>query len=199
MKKIIAILLIFFISNFIFLPALAQNEHQNTNHIIDAEFKTDLNVNKTSKGQIVQFISTEEYKINNFIIPKGTIFEGEVKHFKKGRFGYRRAKVVIKLNKMILPDSRTCKIQGTTKRHVLKGSAMGNVGKGIISLPPAIAVGAVGACVIIVEAVSIVGIVAIGPTTYAFGRALGSLTHGINYKKHQGDEIKLKIKAVETP
>ena len=195
-RKIFASLLIFFIINFTYLPVLARTEDYNSSRIIDAQYKTEFNINKASKGEVVQFISTENYQIDGVVIPKGTIFDGEIKHFNKGRWGYRRAKAIVKINKMIMPNGETYQIKAFTKRHVLKGSAMANVGKGIISFPVALVVGVAGAVVIIVEAVSIAGIIAIGPTTYAFGRIMGGLTHGVNYKKHQGDEIQLKVKDI---
>lgn len=196
-KKILSVLLAFFIINMTLMPVLADGEESySTSNIINAEFKTDLNVNKASNGQVVQFVSTEDYMVDGFMIPKGTIFNGEIKHFKKGRFGYRRAKVVIKINEIVLPNGETHKINAYTKRHVLKGSAVGNIAKGIISLPFAVVTGAVGVVVIVVEAVSIAGILIIGPTAYVFGEAMGKLTHGINYKRHKGDEIKLKIKSL---
>ena len=198
MKRFFTYLLILCIINFTFLPALAnKEENYNTNNIINAQYKTNFNINKASKGQVVQFVSTEDYKIENVIIPKGTIFNGEVKHYKKGRWGYRRAKAIIKINKMILPNGETYKIQASTKRHVLKGSALGNTGKGIITLPVALVVGVAGAVVIVVETISIAGLVLVGPTSYGIGRAMGGLTHGINYKKYYGDEIQLKIKTVK--
>jgi hypothetical protein len=195
-KKIFATLLIFCIMNLTILPTFAKNEMHKTNTIINAEFKTDLNVNKASRGQVVQFISTENYNVNGFEIPKGTIFSGEIKHMKKGRFGYRRAKAIITINKMILPNGEIHEIKAGTQRRVLKGSATGNITKGIITAPIAIVTGAVGIVVILVESISIVGILAIGPTSYLFGEAMGKLTHGINYKKYEGDEIQLKLKAL---
>lgn len=199
-KKIFTCFLLFCIVNFMYLPASAEeaDKDYNKSHIIEAIYKTEFNANKASKGQIIQFESTEDCKIGDTVIPSGTIFNGEVKHFKKGRWGYRRAKAVIIINKMILPDGQTYKIKASTKRHVLKGSAIANVGKGVVSFPVAIVVGTTGAVVMIVEAVSIVGLLLIGPTSYAIGRAMGKLTHGINYKKHEGDEIKLKIKSIES-
>jgi len=196
-KKIFASLLVIFIMNFIYLPVLAKDNDYKTNNIIDAQYKTEFNINKASKGEVVQFVSTQNYQIDGVVIPKGTIFNGEIKHFKKGRWGYRRAKAIVKINNMILPNGETYNIKAFTKKHVLKGSAMANVGKGIISFPVALVVGAAGVVVIIVEAVSIAGIIAIGPTTYAFGRIMGGLTHGVNYKKHEGDEIQLKIKTIK--
>ena len=200
-KKIFSILLVFCIMNFSFLPALAENEeyntdHISTSHIINAKFKTDLNAKDASKGQIVQFVSTQDCMVDGVKIPEGTIFNGEIKNVKKGRFGYRRAKVRIVINEMILPSGETQNIKAYTKRHVLKGPAAANIGKGIITLPVAVVTGVVGVVVIFVEAVTIVGIIVIGPTTYLFGEAMGKLTHGINYKKHEGDAIQLKIKSL---
>ena len=195
-KKIFSVLLVFCIMNFIYLPVLAEGEDYETSHIIKAEFKTGLNVNKASVGQVVQFVSTEDYNVEGLTIPQGTIFNGEIKHMKKGRFGYRRAKAVIKINEIVLPNGETHSVKAYTKRHVLKGSAVANVVKGIISFPVALAVGVAGVAVIIVEAVSIAGIILIGPTSYAFGETMGKLTHGVNCKKSAGDAIKLKVKSV---
>ena len=195
-KKIFSAILALCIMTFSLMPVLANSKDYSTSHIINAEFKTELNVNNASKGQVVQFISTEDYNVDGVIIPCGTIFSGEVKHLKKGRFGYRRAKVVIVINEIILPNGETRSIKAFTKRHVLKGSAAANIGKGIISAPIALVVGETGVVVIIVEAVSIVGILLIGPTSYVFGETMGKLTHGINCKKHKGDEIQLKIKTI---
>ncbi len=209
-KRFLSVLLILCIMNIVALPVFSQEddiqedkilnsyeqEEIEDSRVIDAQFKTDLNVNKTARGQIVQFVSTQDYMVDGVKIPRGTVFTGEVKHFKKGRFGYRRAKAFIKINKMVLPNGEKYKIKAFTKKHVLKSSALANTGKGIVSFPIVIAVGAVGVVVIIVEAVSIVGILAIGPTTAGFGALMAKLTNGVNYKKHEGDDIKLKIKSI---
>ena len=172
---------------------LADEDYSDSDRTIKAAFVTDLNVNKASKGQVVQFVTTEGYYINGMNIPEGTIFSGKIHKFKKGRWAYRRAKVKIVINEMILPNGQTYKIKGHTKRRVLKGSAIGNICKGIITLPPAIVVGTAGACVIIVETVSIAGLLVVGPTSYLVGETMGKLTHGINCKKSEGDKIKLRV------
>ena len=196
-KRIIACLLVLCIVNFVNLPVFANDKDFNESRYINAEFKTEFNANKAEKGQVVQFISTQDYQKDGIMLPTGTIYSGEVKHLKKGRWGYRRAKAIIKINKVILPDGQTYEVNASTKRRVLKGSGIANVGKGIVSFPIAIVVGATGTVVIIVETVSIVGLLLVGPTSYVFGETMGKLTHGVNYKKHQGDEIKLKIKAIK--
>ncbi len=43
---------------------------------------------------------------------------------------------------------------------------------------------------------SIVGLAIVGPTSYVVGETMGKLTHGVNYKKHEGDEIKLRLRTV---
>ena len=192
LKKILVPLLILCVFNFISYPAYAKNM------TVDAVFKTELNVNKASKGEVVQFVSVEDSTIDDFTIPSGTIFEGSIKKFKKGRWAYRRAKALIVIDKMILPSGETYNIHGNTKRHVLKGSAIGNVAKGIVSLPAALVVGTAGALVIVVETISIAGLIIVGPTSYLFGRTMGTLTHGINCKRHEGDSIKLIIKDIPT-
>lgn len=195
MKKILSVLLTFCIMNFSLLPAFADEENYKTSHVIDAQFKTELNVNKASKGQVVQFVSTEDYEVGDVKIPSGTIFSGKIKRIKKGRCGYRRAKVLIVVDEMIFPNGETHTVKAFTKKHVLKGPAMANIGKGIVTAPAALMVGVAGAVVIVVEAISIAGIVLIAPTACAFCGTMGKLTNGINCTKHEGDEVKLKIKS----
>ena len=98
---------------------------------------------------------------------------------------------------MILPTGESYEISAQTKRAVLKGSAVKNVAKGIITFPVVIVTGATGTCVILVEAISIAGILLIGPTSYLIGETMGKLSHGINYKKQPGDAIQLKIYSIE--
>ena len=173
---------------------------QNPNEkfvIIESEFVTDLNVNKASKGEVVQFKTLEEASINGMKIPAGTVFNGKIKAFKKGRWAYRRAKVRIVINEMVLPSGEKYRVKGATKKHVLKGSAAGNVLKGVITFPIAVAIGFVGVTVIIAETITIVGLVLVGPTSYLLGESMGKLTHGVNCKKYEGDDIDLKLYSVK--
>ena len=195
-KKILSALLLFCMFNIAISPAFAASGEKSS-AIIEADFKTDLNVNKASKGQVVQFITTQDYTVNNYTIPKGTIFSGEVKSFKKGRWAYRRAKVTIAIKDVILPNGQNLQIKARTKKHVIKSSGVANAAKGIVTAPLAIVVGAAGVTVILVEAITIIGLVAVVPTAYGFGRAVGGITHGINYKRERGDEIKLKILSID--
>ena len=216
-KKIFSVLVLFCVINLTFLPAMSEvadeqsvaddtaetmtlstesDSKDSSGNTIEAIFKTDLNVNKASKGQVVQFVSTEDFTKNGITIPKGTIFTGEIRNLKKSRFAYRRAKATIVIKQVILPNGQTRKVKAFTKKRTIKGSAVANVGKGIATAPFVITLGAVGVVVIFVEAITIVGIIAVVPTGYGFGRAMGTLSHGVNCKKSQGDEIKLKIKSL---
>ena len=86
MKKIISFVLGLLIFSFTFTPAFAENK------IVDATFVTDLNMNKASSGQTVQFRIEEDVNIDGITLPRGTIIQAEVKHPKKCRFAFRRAK-----------------------------------------------------------------------------------------------------------
>lgn len=175
----------------------AYAENKNNFKDIDAEFLTELDVNKASKEQIVQFKSSKDAEVlKGVIIPKGTVFTGHIKSFKKARWAYRRAKVHIEIDKMTFPDGETYNVTAFTKKHNLKGAAAVNILKGVISFPFALITGAAGICIITAEAVTIIGILLIGPTGYVFGRITGKLSRGINCRKHPGDDIKLKIKKV---
>jgi len=187
MKKIISLFLLICMINLVSLPVLAKDAKR-----VNAEFVTELNINKASKGEVVQFKTTKAYEG----IPEGTIFQGTVKSFKKGRWAYRRAKAHIVLEKMILPSGEICEIKGGTDRAVIKGSALKNVTKGVITFPVVVVAGAAGVCCIIVEAVTIIGIVLIPPTLFIMGETAGKLTHGVNCVKHEGDSVKLKVKGL---
>ena len=192
MKKIISLIFILAFLNLNISPAFALSEN-NRNEVIKAAFVSDLNVDKSSKGQIVQFRTTESYtdSVGN-VIPQGTIFAGEIKSLKKGRWAYRRAKVRIRLTEMRFPDGSVYKINGHTKRRVLKGSAIGNIAKGIGTLPLVIVTGVGGTAVIILECVTIVGIILIVPTGAMVSGLCGKLSNGINCKKNAGDILKLE-------
>ena len=195
-KRFCSLLLVFLILNIFSLQVFAENDSSSGSQIINAEFKTELNINKASKGEIIQFLSTQDYTLNGVTIPKGTIFSGEIEHFKKGRWAYRRAKAVVKINKMILPNGETYSVNATTQKHVLRSPFYTNAIKGVITFPLAVLTGAAGVVVIVTEALTIIGIIAIPPTGYGFSRAVGGITHGLNYKKEPGDEIKLRLKSV---
>lgn len=191
MKKLLSLIGILFIFNLSFTPAYAA--YAKSKETVTASFVSDLNVNKSSKGQVVQFRINESYTdADGKIIPEGSIIAGEIKSFKKGRWAYRRAKVRIELNEIRLPDGTVYQIQGNTKRKVLKGSAVANVSKGIITFPAVLVVGVGGSLVMLFECISIAGIILLVPTGLIIGGLTGKLSNGINCKKHAGDVIKLE-------
>jgi len=195
-KKLFSLFLIFLILNITLCPAFATDNEEKIrgNRIIEAEFSTDLNVNEASKKQIVQFISTEDFvDKTGFFIPKGTLFTGRIHNIKKSRWAYRRAKVRIIINEMKFPNGETYKIKAYTKRRVLKGSAVGNIAKGIVTAPFAVVVITVGSVVMLVESITIVGLIVVGPTGAIVGGIAGKLSNGVNCTKNSGDKIKLKI------
>lgn len=195
-KKIFSLFLILLLLNITLCPVFSAEDIEKVyeNGVVNTEFVTDLNVNEASKKQIVQFISTEDYTDKTgFFIPKGTIFTGRIQKFKKSRWAYRRAKVRIIINEMRYPNGESYKIKAYTKRHVLKGSAAGNIAKGIITAPIAVVVLATGAVVMIVESVTVVGLLLVVPTGTLIGGITGKLTNGVNCKKYSGDSIKLKL------
>ena len=192
-KKILSIVLVALIMNMMYLPVMA--EPTTVNETIPVSFVTELNVNKSQKGQVVQFISEEDYSDNYGVtIPKGTMFYGKIKSMKHSRFGFRRAKARIVVRKMVLPDGKVCKVKAFTKPHVVKGSAVGNVAKGIGMTPVALITIVGGGVAILCEAVTIVGLVAVPPTGMAICGLVGKETKGVNCKIPEGQSIKLRIK-----
>ena len=192
MKKFLALFGILFVLNMSFTPAYAvsASKHKET---VKGSFVSNLDVNKSSKGQVVQFRITEDFTDESGkVIPKDTIISGDIKSMKKGRWAYRRAKARIELNEMRLPDGSIIKINGHTKRKVLKGSAIVNIGKGVVTFPAVLLIGVGGSVVMLLECISIVGIILLIPTGAIVSGLTGNLSNGINCKKQAGDEIKLE-------
>ncbi|MCR5265642.1 MAG: hypothetical protein K6E29_03505 [Cyanobacteria bacterium RUI128] len=194
LKKTLSIILTILILNLTYTPALAGNKSHKVKDVIVASFVNDLNVNKSTKGQIVQFVTTEDYvNDNNQKIPKGTVFQGKIKSIKHSRWAFRRAKAHIIVKQMTLPNGQIYKVRGFTKPRALKGSMLGNIGKGIIMTPVALVTIVGGGVVILVEAVTIVGLVAVAPTGYAICGAVGKETKGLNCKVEKGRYIPIKF------
>lgn len=191
-KKFFSVLLLLFMFN-ITLPVMARMQ-DSTTYNISSHLSSVLNVNKSSKGQIVQFISDENINLTNgSVIPGGTIFNGKISSIKKSRFAFRRAKAAIIIDEMILPDGRKFSISGNTHRHVYKGSVIGNIAKGIVGFPSSIVAGAVGVVFMVVETCTIIGIVLVPATAAITGGTIGKLTNGVNCVKEPGSTIKLNV------
>jgi len=100
LKKFLSVIFILLFMNLIIGGAYAENT--NNFKDIHAEFLTELDVNKASKEQIVQFKSSKDAEVlKGVIIPKGTIFTGRIKSFKRARWAYRRAKVHIEIDNLL--------------------------------------------------------------------------------------------------
>ena len=199
LKKLFSIVLTVLMLNMFILPVMAKTEAKLNNQklTINTNFVSSLDLNKSNVNQIVQFVSSNNYKDKNgLIIPKGTLFNGKIKHMKKSHFGYRRANALIEIDEMVLPTGQVYKIKGNTNKHILKGSASKNIAKGVVTVPVAVVIGAAGTAVVIVEAVSLIGILLIGPTVAIVGGTLGKLTKGVDYKRHFGDEMDIEIKFI---
>lgn len=202
LKKILSGLFLIAMLNFICVPAFAYSDVPHGAKyplIVKTEFNTAINANKASAGQVVQFVSSEEYKdeYTGFVIPRGTIFNGKIREVEKSKWAYRRAKVIIDINEMRFPNGDIFTVSARTKRHSLKGALPVNIIKGVIGTPFAVVAGAVGTCLIIVETVSIIGIASVEPTAKASGGLIKAFTNGVNYKKHAGNFIKLRINNIK--
>lgn len=191
-KKILSLILTILILNLYSIPVYSADK-KNTK--IKAEFMTKLNVNKASDGEVVQLISLEDFTDETGItIPHGTIFKGYIKSHKESHPFYVRAKAHIVFDEMILPDGRMYKIKAGTKRKYIKGSAIGNTVKGIVTFPLAVATSAVGGAVMVVEIVTVIGLIFVAPTSNGFFKGVKQMTRGVNCKKRAGSKVKLKIK-----
>ena len=181
------------------LPVMASDtSNVGINRVIDAAYVEHISLNKSANDEKVDFVTLEEYKDGSgFVIPKGTVFTGRIHGLKKSRWAFRRAKAGIKITEMRTPDGRTYQVTGATKRNKLKGSAVGNVAKGLVTCPVALVVGVGGSVAMLFEAVTIIGIPFLVPTGVIFGGIMGKLTNGVDYKRDKGAEIPLKINKIK--
>ena len=202
LKRILSVVFAVLMLNLVCAPAFSYPEAPygaDYPLIIKSEYNTYLNANKASVDQPLQFISKETYKDERtgFIIPKGTIFNGKIRAVSKSKWAFRRAKVSICINEMRFPNGDIYTVNADAKRRYLKGSLLANIVKGVIGTPFAIVAGTAGTCLIIIETVSIIGIASVEPTAKVSGGMIDKFTKGVNYKKHEGSTIKLRINNIK--
>lgn len=199
LKKSVSIIFAAIMLNLSLLPAGAINELAiNKPFILKTQITSDFDVNNSNEDDIVQFMTDKSIRDNiGVVIPKGTIFTGKIKEMEISRLFYRRAKARIEITEMMLPDGKTYKIQGETKRKFLKGSMAANIAKGAVGIPAAAVVGAAGGVIDAAEYVSIIGILLTGKTENILGNTLFKLTSGINCKKKMEDDVAIKIRYLD--
>lgn len=193
LKKFFSLVLVVLILNIYCVPVFSADMKTLK---MKAEYMTNLNVNKANDGDSVLFMTRKDYTDETgFTIPNGTIFKGHVKSHKESHPFYCRGKAKVVIDEMTLPDGRTYKVKVTAK--TVKGPLIANIGKVVGTLPPAIITSAVGGVVMVVEAVTIVGLIFVVPTANGFRKGVGRMTKGINCKKHTGSKITLKLKDMQ--
>ena len=192
-KKFLSLVLSVVILNIYCVPAFSADMKTLK---MKAEYMTNLNVNKANDGDSVHFMTRKDYTDETgFTIPNGTVFKGYVKSHTESKAFYRRGKAKVVIDEMVLPDGRTYKVK--VKAKVVKGPFIANMGKLLGTLPPAIVTSAVGGVVMVVEAVTIVGLIFVAPTGQGFVKGVGRMTKGINCKKHSGSKVTLKLRNMQ--
>ena len=197
-KRLLSVIFALIMLNFMCMPAYTYPEIPHGAEyplIVKSEYNTYINANEAVAGQAVQFVSSKKYTDNRsgFTIPKGTIFNGKIRIAQKSKWGFRRANVIIDINEMRFPNGDIYTVSANTKQLKLKGSLVANTLKGIIGTPFAVVSGVLGAGLMIVETASIIGIASVEPTAKASSALINKFTKGVNYKKHDGASVKLRI------
>ena len=198
-KKLFSFIVTVFILNISFLPVFAVDKNiTDKKFVIKTQLTSDLDVNKSSENDVVQFITNKSIRDSiGITIPNGTIFNGRITEKEESRLWYKRAKAKIIIEEMILPDGEIYSVDGSTQGKFLKGSAVVNAAKGVAGVPAAIVTGAAGGVVLAAEYISIIGILITGQTQALLGNTIDKLIRGINCKKHTEDTVNLKIKYVD--
>ncbi len=196
-RKLLSVILIFLMLNLSCLPVLANNDNSLTNAKIKCKFLNDINANEAKIGQTVNFIVIKEFKNNNIVIPKDTVFKGEVKNKTNNGRQYQRSTVQIEIKEMELADGTIYKVDAETNPNPLQASNTACVGAAIRNtlLTPFVVV--LESTVLALSVVTIVGIFFIEPQVKNIGESVKDITYGANYIKHEGNNATLKLKRVQ--
>ncbi len=196
MQKLLSSVLILFMLNLSCLPVLANQDKSAINAKIKCKYLNGINANKAEPGDTVKFIVTKDFKIDNFVIPKDTVFKGEIKDKTNNGRNYQKATVQININEMELPDGQIYKIEAETNPNPLKPSNIACVGASARNtlLTPLVVV--LETTVLALSVATIVGIFFIEPQIQNIGESVKDITYGANYIKHEGNTAVLNLKQV---
>lgn len=196
MQKFLSSVLILFMLNLSCLPVLANQDKSVINAKIKCKFLNDINANEAKIGQTVNFIVIKEFKNNNIVIPKDTVFKGEVKNKTNNGRQYQRSTVQIEIKEMELADGTIYKVDAETNPNPLQASNTACVGAAIRNtlLTPFVVV--LETTVLALSVATIIGIFFIEPQIQNIGESVKDITYGANYIKKEGNTAVLNLKQV---
>lgn len=158
--------------------------------VLKLRFDKDFDINESHEGQEIYFSLAETIKdSDNTVLPAGTKFIGNVTNKENSKWGFRKAKAEIVMDRMILPNGRTYKVKSTPEKGELSSPTGLNIAKGTAVAAVDAGICIFGAAFIAIECLSVGGMIFAPITGAALGVALSSTSKGLNYKVSRGTEI----------
>ena len=159
------------------------------------ELESDIDVNEADVDDEIYFRLASQVKASNgMVIPEHTRFLGKFKQVNKSKPVFKRAKAYILIDKIIFPNEKIYTVRMEPKNGSdLKSSQFLNT---IRAFPAGIGIitfSIISVAVVVIESVSIVGLVVVPRTCKGFGLLISSMAKGLNYKLKAGSKISFKL------
>ncbi len=207
MKKFMSLFLLLALCIMNTLPVFAEVEQKvyvhnlngvekiESNSVIKLAFAQDFNVNESEVGQRIKFVLTEQITdSDNTVLPQGTRFIGHVMSKENSKFGFRRARANVVIDRLILPSGKEYIIYTEAQKGDLVAPAALNAAKGVGMTTAAAGVCVFGAMAIAIECLSIGGMILAPYTGAAVGGAIALSSKGLNCKAKSGTPFVIVLK-----
>lgn len=214
MKKFISFVLILLINFLMIEPVLAEENNYDeqgapvfstaieeekvflsptSNYVLELE--SDMDINETKANEEIYFRLVSSVKASNGMsLPEHTRFAGKFKKIKKSEPIFKRARAYIIIDKIIFPDEKVYTVRMEPKNGAdLKASQFLNTLRAIPAGIGIITFSALSVAVVVIESVTVVGLVVVPRTCRGFGLLISSMAKGLNYKLKAGSKIVFKL------
>ena len=159
------------------------------------ELESDIDINETNINDEVYFRLVSKVKASNgMFLPEHTRFAGKFKKVKKSEPVFKRARAYIIIDKIIFPNEKVYTVRMEPKKGSdLKSSQILNTLRAIPASIGIITFSVISVSVVVIESISIVGLVMVPKTSKGFGLLISSMAKGLNYKLKAGNKIIFKL------
>lgn len=214
MKRFISFILVLLINFFMLEPVLAEeNKYKEQDSPVFStaieeetvflnpkskyvlELESDLDINETNINDEIYFTLDSKVQMSNgMFLPEHTRFAGKFKKIKKSEPMFKRARAYIIIDKMIFPNEKTYTVRMEPKNGSdMKSSQFLNILRAIPAGIGTVTFSVISVAVVVIESVSIVGLVVVPITCKGFGLLISSMAKGLNYKLKAGNKIIFKL------
>ena len=154
-----------------------------------------MDINETNPNDEIYFSLVSSVKASNgMLLPEHTRFAGKFKKIKKSEPIFKRARAYIIIDKIIFPDEKVYTVRMEPKKGSdLKSPQILNTLRAIPAGIGMITFSALSVAVVVIESVTIVGLVVVPRTCKGFGLLISSMAKGLNYKLKAGSKIVFKL------